>query len=70
MVAAQGASVEWHCGWLQAVICRCHLGVIHWYSTNAARVFCGGQSAGGGDDPQGGGPPRASVSSSEAVSEI
>lgn len=31
--------------WVAAVICHCHLGVIHWYITGAAQAFCGGWSA-------------------------
>lgn len=31
--------------WVAAVICHCHLGVIHWYITGAAQVFRGGWNA-------------------------
>lgn len=30
--------------WVAAVICHCHLGVIHWYISGAAQAVCGGWS--------------------------
>lgn len=65
--------------WVAAVIRHCHLGVISWYITGAVWAFCGGWGA----EQRTGEPcisqlvatgylvlPWASVSSSEALSEI